>query len=103
VSELEPQVVDAPEESRYELRLGDEVIGFAAYRRRNGRIVFTHTEVSDAVEGRGYGSRLAAAALEGAAAESLEVVPLCPFIASYIERHPDYERLVASDFRSTEQ
>ncbi len=103
MAEAEPEVVDAPEASRYELRLGGEVIGFAAYRRRDGRIVFTHTEVGQAGEGRGYGSRLAAAALDGAAAEGLEVVPLCPFIARYIEKHPEYQALVAPGDRSTEQ
>ena len=98
-SVAEAEVVDAPEASRYELRLGDRLIGLAAYRRRNGRIAFTHTEVDESCEGRGFGSRLAAAALESAARENLEVVPLCPFIASYIERHPEYEKLVASGYR----
>ena len=77
-----------PEESRYELRLGGHLIGLAAYRRRNGRIAFTHTEVDESCEGRGFGSRLAAAALEDARRQRLEIVPLCPFIAHYIERHP---------------
>jgi len=98
-SVAEAEVVDAPEASRYELRLGDRLIGLAAYRRRNGRIAFTHTEVDESCEGRGFGSRLAAAALESAARENLEVVPLCPFIAYYIERHPEYEKLVASGYR----
>jgi predicted GNAT family acetyltransferase/glutaredoxin len=91
----EAEVVDVPEASRYELRLGGRLIGLAAYHRREGRIAFTHTEVDESSEGRGFGSRLAAAALEGARREGLEVVPLCPFIAHYIERHPEYEQLVA--------
>src|SRR4029077_5856536 len=57
------EVVDAPEASRYELRLEGRVIGFAAYRRRNDRIVFVHTEVDESYEGRGLGNRLAGAAL----------------------------------------
>jgi predicted GNAT family acetyltransferase len=95
----EAEVVDVPEESRYELRLRGRLIGLAAYRRRNGRIAFTHTEVDEACEGRGFGSRLAAAALDGARREGLAVVPLCPFIADYIERHPEYEELVAPGYR----
>jgi uncharacterized protein len=95
----EAEVVDAPQASRYELRLGGRLIGLAAYRRRDGRIAFTHTEVDETCEGRGFGSRLAAAALEDARRESLEVVPLCPFIAHYIERHPEYEQLVAAGYR----
>jgi uncharacterized protein len=93
----ETEVVDVPQASRYELRLGGRLVGLAAYRRRNGRIAFTHTEVDESCEGRGFGSRLAAAALEAARREGIDVVPLCPFIAHYIERHPEYDQLVASD------
>jgi predicted GNAT family acetyltransferase/glutaredoxin len=95
----EPTVVNVPEASRYELRVGDRMIGEAAYHRRNGRIAFTHTEVDEALEGQGLGGRLAATALEDARRQGLEVVPLCPFIAGFIERHPEYEDLVAADYR----
>jgi predicted GNAT family acetyltransferase len=94
-SPAEAEVVDVPQASRYELRLDGHLIGLAAYRRREGRIAFTHTEVDESCEGRGFGSRLAAAALDDAARNGLEVVPLCPFIAGYIERHREYEQLVA--------
>jgi predicted GNAT family acetyltransferase/glutaredoxin len=90
-----PQAVDNPESSRYELRLGDRLIGLAAYRRRDGRIALTHTEVDESCEGRGYGSRLVAAALEDARRQGLAVVPLCPFVAHFVERHPEYQDLVA--------
>lgn len=95
----EAEVVDVPEESRYELRLHGRLIGLAAYRRRDGRIAFTHTEVDESCEDRGCGSRLAEAALEDARRQGLDVVPLCPFIARYIERHPEYEQLVADGYR----
>jgi predicted GNAT family acetyltransferase/glutaredoxin len=94
-SVAEAEVVDVPEASRYELRFGCRLVGLAAYRRRNGRIAFTHTEVDQDCEGRGFGSRLAEVALADAAKERLEVVPLCPFIAHYIDKHPEYEQLVA--------
>jgi predicted GNAT family acetyltransferase len=90
------EVVDAPESSRYELRLGGRVIGFVAYRRRNDRIVFTHTEVDESYEGCGLGSRLAEAALEDVRGKGLVIVPLCPFIARYIEQHPEYHELVGT-------
>jgi predicted GNAT family acetyltransferase/glutaredoxin len=95
----EAEVVDVPEASRYELRLGGRLVGLTAYRRRNGHIAFTHTEVDESCEGRGFGSRLAAAALDDARRQGIDVVPLCPFIAHYIERHPDYEQLVADGYR----
>jgi uncharacterized protein len=90
----EAEVVDVPEASRYELRLAERLIGIAAYRRRDGRIAFTHTEVDESWEGRGFGSRLAAAALDDAARLGLDVVPLCPFIARYIEGHDEYAGLL---------
>jgi uncharacterized protein len=89
------EVVDVPEKSRYELRLGGRLIGLAAYRRRDGRIAFTHTEVDESCEGRGFGTRLAAAALDDARRQGLRVLPLCPFVAHYVERHPEYQELVA--------
>ena len=93
------EVVDVPEANRYELRVEGRLVGLAAYRRRDGCIAFTHTEVDENCEGRGFGSRLAAGALDDAARQQLEVVPLCPFIAHYIERHPQYEALVAPGYR----
>jgi uncharacterized protein len=95
----EAEVVDVPEEKRYELRLDGRLVGLAAYHRRGNRIAFTHTEVDESCVGRGLGSRLARAALDDAAEKGLDVVPLCPFIARYVERHPEYELLVAPGYR----
>jgi predicted GNAT family acetyltransferase len=97
-SPADAEVVHVPEASRYELRLDGRLIGLAAYRRRNGRIAFTHTEVDESCEGRGFGSMLAAAALDDARRQGLEVAPLCPFIAYYIDRHPEYQPLVAAGY-----
>jgi hypothetical protein len=91
------EVVDAPEASRYELRLEGRVIGFAAYRRRrNDRIVFIHTEVDESYKGRGLGNRLAKAALDDVRGKGLVIVPLCPFIARYIQQHPEYQELTGT-------
>ena len=82
-------VRDNPDRQRYEAFLGDELAGFSEYRLREGRITFTHTEVDDAYEGEGIGSRLASAVLDAARDAGLDVYPACPFIAEYIRRHPD--------------
>lgn len=89
-------VTDNPRASRYEARVDGEVAGFAAYRRSGSDvIVFTHTEVDPAFGGTGIGSALARGALDDVAARGeRDVVPRCPFIASWIERHPDYAALV---------
>lgn len=62
----------------------------------NTAIVFAHTEVPEELEGRGIASRLAKAALEFAKSKELAVIPLCPFVKSYIQRHPEYQPLVKS-------
>ena len=91
------EVVHVGERHRYELRLGDRRIGLAAYRRTGDTLALTHTEVAPECEGRGLGSRLAAAVLDDARAQGLTVVPLCPFMAWYISRNPSYQDLVAPD------
>jgi predicted GNAT family acetyltransferase len=87
-------VADAPEQNRYEARIGGDLAGFAAYLRAPEVIAFVHTEVNDAYEGRGVGSSLARTALDEARAQGLRVVAICPFIAGWIDRHPAYRDLL---------
>jgi len=88
-------VVDQPTAQRYEARLGDRVVGFTEYRRIRGRLVFFHTEIDPAFEGRGFGGRLAAAALDDVRARGLTIAVKCPFIEAYLRRHPEYDDLRA--------
>jgi len=69
------------------------------YSRTAERIVFLHTEVPEALEGRGLGGRLARAALDYARDQKLAVVSRCPFIASYLRRHPAYQDLLTPQER----
>ena len=89
------EVADNPAESRYEVSVDGEFAGAAVYRLEGDRIVFLHTETDPAREGQGLGSRLARGALDDARARKLAVLPLCPFIAGWIERHPEYADLVS--------
>ena len=89
------------EESRYELLVDGKVLGEILYRTRLGRVVLLHTEVLPAAEGGGLGSRLVAGALDDIRARDLRVVPLCPFVAAYIRRHPEYADLVAGSAAPT--
>ncbi|HZG92381.1 MAG TPA: GNAT family N-acetyltransferase [Pseudonocardia sp.] len=91
----EQRVVDLPEARRFEVLVDGERAGLAAYRLRADRIVFLHTEIDDAHEGRGLGGVLVRAALDSARERGLRVVPICPFVKGWIERHPDYADLVA--------
>ena len=88
------QVSDDAERDRYEIRLDGELAGFAQYARRGGRTLFVHTEIDPAFEGHGLGSKLAAGALDAERAAGRPVVPVCPFIRRYIDRHPEYLELV---------
>lgn len=93
------EVVDNPEMSRYEIRVDGRVAGFAQYRLHHDRITFFHTEVDPAFAGRGLGGQLARSALDGARSQGKVVVPLCPFIASYIRTHPEHLDLVVPAMR----
>ena len=89
------QVTDNPAESRYEARVNGELAGFAAYETADDLITFTHTEVFDVYEGQGVGSALARGALDAVRADgSRKVLPRCPFIRGWIDKHPDYQDLL---------
>ena len=85
------------ERSRYEIALDDQVVGFAEYFLSNGLITFTHTEIDPAFEGRGVGSQLVRQVLDDVRATGeRRVLPVCPFVKRWIQRHPDYQDLLHS-------
>lgn len=89
-------VADNPALSRYEM-LVDGVTAFVVYRRDGDVVELIHTEVPQALSGRGVGTILARGTLDLIRAAGLAIRPLCPFIAAFIQRHPDYADLVAAD------
>jgi predicted GNAT family acetyltransferase len=97
--DMETTVRDAPDASRYEIRDGDRLLGIAAYQRDGDEIRFTHTEVKPDAGESGLGSRLVRAALDDVRGKGGRVVPLCPFVRGWIERHPDYADLVVDGHR----
>ena len=89
------EVEDVPQRHRYEARSGEELLGVALYEREDGVLVLTHTVVEKAAEGHGVGSALARTALDTARGQGLRVLPRCPFMAGWVDRHPEYADLVA--------
>lgn len=87
-----PDVRNNIAESRFELNV-DGYIAAAYYALSPGLITFTHTEVPQALSGRGVGSQLAKGALDLVRAQKLKVVAKCPFIAGYIAKHAAYQDL----------
>jgi predicted GNAT family acetyltransferase len=77
-------------ESRYELHVDGALAGFLEYRTVGDVIAMVHTEVDEAYAGQGLGAQLAKFALDDAQARGVKVSPLCPFVAKYIDRHPEY-------------
>ena len=81
---------------RFEIRYGYEIARLE-YHLRGGTIIYTHTVVPLVLEGHGIAGRLAKEALDYARKGGLSVVPLCPYVADYIEKHPEYADLVAGE------
>ena len=91
-----PQVKDNPALGRFEMGGGDST-AFVEYRRAGDRIALLHTEVPEALSGKGVGSKLVSGTLDAVRAEGLKVVPRCEFVAAYIGRHPEYRDLLADE------
>ncbi len=89
------RIVDEPGRQRYEARVGDIVAGFLEYRSVGTRTILVHTEVDASMEGRGIGGRLVTGALDDLRARGRRITVKCPFVAAFLERHPEYRDLVA--------
>lgn len=83
-----PTVTRNAEANRYEIYVDDALAGVVEYEETEGRIALTHTEVFDEFRGGGTASTLAGGAIVDAIARGLIIVPVCPFIARYLDRHP---------------
>ena len=83
---------------RFEISV-DGKIAFSKYLLAGEKIIIEHTEVPIELEGKGIASRIVHAALDYARAQKLKVMPLCPFTAGFIHRHPEYQNLVLEGYR----
>jgi predicted GNAT family acetyltransferase len=95
-----PVVTDNPARSRFELHIGGQLAGFTGYSRHGQVINFLHTEVDPAFQGAGLAGHLARASLDSARERHLAVLPYCPYIQSWIQKHPCYKDLVPEEHRA---
>ncbi|MGY0004946.1 GNAT family N-acetyltransferase [Micromonospora sp. I033] len=87
-------VEDNPAKHRFEILVDDALAGFTAYEPRGEVLVFTHTEVDDRYRNMGVGSALVKGTLDQIRERGGRIETECRFMASFIQRHPDYADLV---------
>jgi len=90
----EIEIRRSEEDHRYEALLDGRVAGVAVFRANGAVVNFLHTEVDPDFEGRGVGSRLVGGALADVRERGERARPHCPFVATYIRRHPEFRDLV---------
>jgi len=90
------EVVNNEAASRFEAHIA-ELTATLTYRRVEDTIILEHTEVPPALQGQGLAGKLAQTALEYARSAHLQVVPRCPAVAAYMNRHPEYKSLFPPD------
>lgn len=90
------EVVDNASKSQYEARI-ENAIAKIEYKKEEGKIYLTHTEVPQSLAGKGIASKLLSKVLEDIERKELKLIPLCSFVASYLQRHPEWNKLVVQD------
>ncbi|UWX55275.1 N-acetyltransferase [Maribacter litopenaei] len=86
-------VTDNPDKKRYEVTVEGST-AFVEYIKAKDKIYLTHTEVPTTLEGKGIGSSLVLKVMEDVERQDLTLVPLCPFVAMYLKKHPEWKKLV---------
>lgn len=94
-------VTDEPDAVRYEAHVGTELAGFVEYRLVGDRRILLHTEVLPAFGGRGIGAAMARHVLDEARASERRVTVKCPFLRTYVERHPEYRAITEPPRRTS--
>ncbi|RMA57804.1 GNAT family N-acetyltransferase [Ulvibacter antarcticus] len=94
---MEVIVSENKEKKRFEAKVEGN-LALIEYIRAEDKVYLTHTEVPKALEGKGVASSMANQVLQQIKDENLKLVPLCPFIAAYLKRHPEWKELLAKGY-----
>jgi len=92
-------IADNPAEGRIEITVDGVLAGFTTYRDGPHQRAFDHTEIAEMFGGMGLASKLIKYALDDSRAAGRKVLPFCPFVRGYIEKHPEYLDLVLDPAR----
>lgn len=82
------------ERHRFEMKIDDKY-AFINYRQYGDVVDLVHTEVAEALEGKGVAATLVEETLQYAAAHQLKIIPSCSYVQHYLQKHPEWNRLVA--------
>jgi predicted GNAT family acetyltransferase len=95
---MEVKIKENKEKKRFEVEVENK-LALIEYIRAEDKIYLTHTEVPSELEGKGIASSMAKQVLQQIKDEDLKLVPLCPFIASYVKRHPEWKEILAEGYK----
>jgi uncharacterized protein len=96
-------VRDNPQASRFEVYVDGEFAGVSDYRLTDDQIIFPHVEVDPRFRGHGVAAVLVRYALDAVRDEGTRtVVPVCPYVQTFIRRYPEYRSLVEGPVRTPE-
>jgi len=87
------ELVHDTKRERFEMHVGDE-LAFIEYKKSPTAIFVMHTEVTPELEGKGAATAIIEKVLDYIEHTNLKLVPLCPLVAAYIKRHPEWNKIV---------
>jgi predicted GNAT family acetyltransferase len=92
------KTINNEEKNRFELTVDGHLGRIEYIINKTGMIFLTHTEVARELEGKGIASKMVKDALQYIQERELKLVPLCPYVAAYLKKHPEYQPLLAKGY-----
>ncbi|MBV6646660.1 MAG: N-acetyltransferase [Cyclobacteriaceae bacterium] len=87
------------EKKRFELTVDGYMAKVEFIQNKKGVMYLVHTEVPKELVGQGVGNKIVKESLDYLVENNLKLAPLCPFVAAYVKRHAEYQRILAEGFK----
>jgi len=94
------EVRENRDKNRFEIWVDGEPAGFTEHRGPGPVVSYVHTEIAEKFGGQGLATQLIRAALDAERERGSKVLPICPFVKAFIQKHPDYLDLVPAGRRA---